>query len=220
MRLRGLPEYTLEQIAELRARWQTPIGLEISQAILARERAGCDDGEDWPVLLEQLPATSAPWPTNNQYLDLRGICLDGEDLQDVRFSFVDVSFGSFKGCQAQRFCLQGSTCIELDLRGTNLKKADLLQIVAPRARFDYCDLTGAVMMCSELQMASFASANLTAAWVNGCNFELANLQGAVLEDLDRFVSVFPDGHRRIAPISEPWIRAWVEVERILADGRR
>lgn len=80
--------------------------------------------------------------------------------------------------------LETRSCIGCDLRGANLKNADLRGVNLTRANLKNADLSGANMMAVVLKQANLQSANLSGADTLVVDLTGANLKGAKLDQVD------------------------------------
>ena len=172
---------TASEVAELRERWMTAEGMKIKSALLASLRAG---KWDWPDFLVALPTVSVPAPYPELLDDLRGLTLSREMLDGVSMSHSDLSYSVFEECSLKKASFQMGRLIWANLTGSQLHKADLLQVVADHSVFDGCTLTGAMMLSGEYRHSSFRGADLRQSVLNGCRFVGADLSGALFQSAE------------------------------------
>ena len=96
---------------------------------------------------------------------LRGLKLDGIDLDNRIMQAADLRHASLHGCN-----LTGVDFAAADLSGADLTSAELFN----------ADFTGAIMSRIDLERAFLIEANLSLAYLNGANLTGAHLSGATL----------------------------------------
>lgn len=171
--------YSNEQIEFLRARWNTPYGIEVRQAALD---TAFDRAEQWPAVLDKWEFPGSPPPLyHDYYVDLRGIDLSGLDLTKADFAYGDVSFGDFSNCKLAGSCFQGGIMDGVSFKGSDLAKSDLLQIYSHNADFSGCNLTDTVLMCARFMGGSLEGSDLTGSMLDNIFIANCNLKGTKLD---------------------------------------
>lgn len=117
----------IEQIEELKARWLTPEGMVLRQAVIADLLA---HGEVWPDLVKQAFPGRESGPGYLALEDLRGLNLEGLNLAGTHLCYVDLSFANLKGCNLQGASFQVGRLNGADLSGSDITNGDLLQTEA------------------------------------------------------------------------------------------
>jgi len=96
-------EMSTEQVAQLRARWESNAARDALASVLHDLRLG---GEGWVSLVKSF-ASPLSSPIPDAYVaDLRGVNFDGLDLSGLDFCFVDLRYTSFKNCTLHGTCFQ------------------------------------------------------------------------------------------------------------------
>ena len=172
-----------QEIAELRDRWKTEAGLRVKKQLLLALRNGDDR---WPNLLALLPSSGIAASYPNALCDLRGLDLYSERLVGVSLSNADLSYACFHRCRLMIAKFQDSKLSWVDFYGSNLTRANLLQVTADHGRFDNCSFRGAMMMTSDFRHGSFKGADFRNGVLNGCDFSGCDLADANLERADAY----------------------------------
>ncbi|MCT4498041.1 MULTISPECIES: pentapeptide repeat-containing protein [Pseudomonas] len=181
-------ELSVQEIAELRDRWKTEVGLRVKKQLLLALRNGDDS---WPNLLSQLPNVGVAAPYPEALDDLRGLDLCEERLERVSLTHSDLSFASFHLCNLTKARFQYSKLSWAQFSRSNLTSADLLQVTADHGRFDRCSLRGAMMMTSNFRHGSFKGSDLRSSVLNGCDFRDCDLADVKLKGAEAYSVKMP-----------------------------
>lgn len=184
------PRLSPEEIHALQARWTTPEGERVRLRLINALRLKTND---WPEYLKDLPAVSVPAPYPAVLEDLRGLNLEGEDLREFSLCFVDLSYARLNQCSASKIRLQGSLLTGADFSNSDLRWADLLQVVAHNANFEGSNLNNSMMMVGEFCASSFKNASLAGSVLNNAKLNEADLTGVHVGDVEAYGTTFPDG---------------------------
>jgi uncharacterized protein YjbI with pentapeptide repeats len=185
----------IELIEALKARWLTPEGVALRQAVIADLLA---HGEAWPDLVNEAFPGRKSGPGYLALEDLRGLDLEGVNLPGSLFCFVDLSFANLKGCNLHGASFQVGRLNGADLSGSDITKGDLLQTEAIGANFDDCNITGAMMMSGVFIGSTFRRADLSGTVMNGADFTECTFNNINLKGVESYSTTFPDG---IDPLS-------------------
>lgn len=184
------PKLLPDQIERLRARWFSPAGQAVLKRLIAIWQG---DSRDWRSLVYGLPEVSVRAPHPELLTDLRGLELKKLHLKGAQMPFVDLSYASFKYCNLQEICLQGSKLSWASFEHCNLKRSDLLQVVADNSRFVSCFMNQAVLDVSDLRWASFQNTEMPMAILDGADLTHAVLDGGSLAGSRARDTQFPSG---------------------------
>jgi uncharacterized protein YjbI with pentapeptide repeats len=166
-----------DQIESLRARWFSPTGQGVLKRLIAIWQG---DSRGWRPLVDGLTEVSVRAPHPELLTDLRGLELKTLHLKGAQMPFVDLSYASFKDCDLQEICLQGSKLSWASFEHCNLKRSDLLQVVADNARFVRCFMNHAILDVSDLRWASFQNTEMPRAILDGADLTHAVFNGGSL----------------------------------------
>lgn len=184
------PKLSDKEIAELRTRWETPEGQSILGSIITTLRK---DSRGWRHLVEALPTVSVKPAHPDLLTDLRGIDLRKVVLPGALIPFVDLSYASFDLCNLEGICLQGSKLSWATFFKCNLKRSDLLQVMADNSSFDNCFFFEAVMGDGDFRFSSFRNAEMPYVMLDGADLREASMDGVPLGGAKTLSTKFPDG---------------------------
>ncbi|ORT53697.1 pentapeptide repeat-containing protein [Streptomyces sp. CB03238] len=118
-----------------------------------------------------------------------GACLEAASVYKANVSKASLIAANLRHVEFGTSILQQVRCIEADLRGARLVKADM-----QRADFSRADLREANLRSAYAQDAVFAGADLRMADLRGCDLSGANLQQAKFEGaLASDLTIWPAG---------------------------
>ncbi|WP_122439460.1 pentapeptide repeat-containing protein [Pseudomonas viridiflava] len=187
------PKLPPDQIKQLRARWFSPSGQAVLNRLIAIWQG---DSRGWRSLVDDLPEVSVPAPHPGLLTDLRGLELKAVRLNGAQMPYVDLSYASFKNCNLQEICLQGSKLSWASFEHCNLKRSDLLQVVADNSRFLHCFMNHAVLDVSDLRWASFQDTEMPMTILDGADLTHAVLKGGSLAGSSARETRLPSGFDR------------------------
>ena len=123
-------------------------------------------------------------------LDLRGICLTGEDLSGLDLSRYDLSGANLSGTDLTDSVLSwtqlcGAKLCQAKLDGceflgSNMSNADLSESFGKRAGFGACDLSGALFIRANLTESTMSDARLCGADLRAAKLRKTSLRNADL----------------------------------------
>jgi hypothetical protein len=114
-------------------------------------------------------------------IKLRSCNLSFYDLSRFSLMNADVTRSSFSHAQMADVSLEFAECEGCDFFGADMSRARMLRIDCPECRFDYANLSDAVMMEGRFSRATFVSAHMEHADLEGSDLFEANLSGASLK---------------------------------------
>lgn len=189
------PALSTVQLDQLRDRWTTPEGRELVSRLIKIWQA---DSQGWREVAAEIPKTDVEPAHPEILVDLRGLGFTNVKLPGAMLSYVDLSHASFHVCDMEEICLQGSKLSEAVFCKCNLKRSNLLQVVADHSIFDRCDMHDAVLIGADFRSSWLLGVHLPRALMDGADLRDSRIEYMVLNDARMLNTQFPSGYDPIS----------------------
>lgn len=179
-------------IAELRARWRTPEGGDALRRLLASLR---DKPLEWKQGFNPPRVRSAPAHNPDLFTDLRGIKLCRVFLRGAHLPYVDLSYAVIEKSNLEDICLQGSMLSYAHFLDCNMKRSDLLQVLADHSSFDLCVMNEAVLGDGDFRGSYFRNVQMPKAILDGADITGSKLEDVTMKGAHMNFTKFPKGYK-------------------------
>lgn len=119
--------------------------------------------------------------SNSIHLDLKGIVVEGLDLNKSNLKRADLRFAHLRGVKLERANLSVANLSAAHLEGAHLYRANLTEALLLRATLSKADLNEAHLEGAHLHRVNLEEADLTGAHLAGARLDSAHLRGVKLE---------------------------------------
>ncbi|MEE4148904.1 pentapeptide repeat-containing protein [Pseudomonas viridiflava] len=127
------------------------------------------------------------------FVDLRGLSLRNVRLAHAMLPYVDLSYSTFEVCNLEDICLQGSRLDWVGFHKCNLKRADLLQVMANHSTFERCAMDDAVLIDGDFRLAQVNNVRMPRALMDGADLRDSQLKEVSLAGAKMLDTQFPTG---------------------------
>ncbi|PHN17153.1 pentapeptide repeat-containing protein [Pseudomonas sp. ICMP 561] len=184
------PALTTEQLDQLRDRWTTPAGRELVTRLIKIWQA---DSQGWREVAAEIPETDVEAADPGVLADLRGLAMTNVKLRGAMLPYADLSYASFHLCDMEEIRFQGSKLSEAVFCKCNLKRSDLLQVVADHSILDRCDMDDAVLIDADFRSSWIRGVHLPRAVMDEADLRDSRIEYVVLDDARMLNTQFPVG---------------------------
>lgn len=182
------PGLSIEHIKQLRERWTTPAGYTLLMQMMSAWQQGA---ENWRELASGIPKADAEPFHPEIFVDLRGLSLRNVKLAHAMLPYVDLSYSTFEICNLEEICLQGSRLGWVGFHRCNLKRGDLLQVMANHSTFERCAMDDAVLIDGDFRSAQLNNVQMPRALMDGADLRDSQLKDVSLAGAKVLDTRFP-----------------------------
>ncbi|KWS44353.1 hypothetical protein AL060_13820 [Pseudomonas syringae pv. rhaphiolepidis] len=159
--------------------------------------------ENWRTLAPDIPKSDAEPFHPEMLVDLRGLSLRNVRLANAMLPYVDLSYSTFEVCILEDICFQGSRLDWVGFYKCNLKRADLLQVMANHSTFERCAMDDAVLIDGDFRLAQFNNVRMPRALMDGADLRDSQLKDVSLAGAKMLDTRFPAGFDLKTAIQPP-----------------